>query len=203
VDVKDAIRKVMELAPDLKNVSFRDLVEATSEFELHPLDAKLPEDKELIEDLSAAFKHFVAFSSKTGTRFTATRINDVSRHIEEVLVEQMHKSGLKARILGESGYPDIELTDKHNRVSYLEVKISSKQKLTSFRTFYYTSGKKIKSDARHLLVGLHFSETADKHWKAEQWELIDLSKLFVNLKAEFNASNIDIFTEQARIAKSP
>jgi hypothetical protein len=202
VNVKDAIRTVMEIAPDLKNVSFRDLVEATSEFKLHPLDPKLYADKELIEDLAASFKHFVAFSNKTGTRFTAKRINDVSRHIEEVLVEQMHKAGLKTKILGESGYPDIELTDKYNRVSYLEVKISSKQELTSFRTFYYTSGKKIKSDARHLLVGLHFSETADKHWKAEEWELIDLSKLLISLKAEFNASNIGIYTEQARIAKS-
>jgi hypothetical protein len=202
VNAKDAIRTVVGLTKDLKDVSFGDLVEATSEFKLYPVDLKLPEDKELIEDLSASFRHFIAFSNKTGTRFTATRINDVSRHIEEILVEQMHKTGIKARILGESGYPDIELTDKHNRVSYLEVKISSKQKLTSFRTFYYTSGKKIKSDARHLLIGLHFSETADKHWKVEEWELIDLSKLLVSLKAEFNASNIDIFTEQARISKS-
>jgi len=202
VNAQDAIRIVVALTKDLKDVTFRDLVEATSEFKLHPVDPKLPEDKELIEDLSAAFKHFIAFSNKTGTRFTATRINDVSRHIEEVLVEQMQKTGLKARILGEAGYPDIELTDKYNRISYLEVKISSKHKLTSFRTFYYTSGKKIKSDARHLLVGLHFLETADKHWKVEEWELIDLSKLLVSLKAEFNASNIDIFTEQARISKS-
>lgn len=202
MNVKDSISTVMELAQNLKDVSFRDLVEATSEFKLFPLDPKLPEDKELVENLAASFKHFVAFSNKTGTRFTATRINDVSRHIEEILVEQMQKTGLNARILGEAGYPDIELTDKHNRVSYLEVKISSKQKLTSFRTFYYTSDKKIKSDARHLLVGLHFLETADKHWKVEEWELIDLSYLRVNLKAEFNASNIDIFTEQARIAKS-
>jgi hypothetical protein len=202
VDAKDAIRTVMELSQDLKDISFKDLVEATSEFKLHPVDPNQHEDKELIEDLSTAFKHFVAFSNKTGTRFTATRINDVSRHIEEILVEQMYKTGLKARILGEAGYPDIELTDKYDRVSYLEVKISSKQKLTSFRTFYYTSGKKIKSDARHLLVGLHFSETADKHWKVEQWELIDLSKLLIRLKAEYNASNIDIFTEQARIARS-
>jgi hypothetical protein len=202
VNAKDAIRTVAGLTKDLKDISFQDLVEATSEFKLHPVDLKLPEDKELVEDLSAAFKHFIAFSNKTGTRFTATRINDVSRHIEEVLVEQMQKTGLKARILGEAGYPDIELTDKHDRISYLEVKISSKQKLTSFRTFYYTSGKKIKSDARHLLIGLYFSETADKHWKVDEWELIDLSKLLVSLKAEFNASNIDIFTEQARITKS-
>lgn len=202
MNAKDAIRTVMELTQDLKDISFKDLVEATSEFKLCPVDPNQREDKELIVDLSTAFKHFVAFSNKTGTRFTATRINDVSRHIEEILVEQIYKTGLKARILGEAGYPDIELTDKYDRVSYLEVKISSKQKLTSFRTFYYTSGKKIKSDARHLLVGLHFSETADKHWKVEQWELIDLSKLLIRLKAEFNASNIDIFTEQARIAKS-
>jgi hypothetical protein len=74
--VKDAIRTAMELAQDLKDVSFRDLVEATSEFKLHPLDPKLHEDKELIEDLTASFKHFVAFSNKTGT----LHCNENQRH---------------------------------------------------------------------------------------------------------------------------
>lgn len=200
--MKNTIRTAIETAQDLQDVSFIDLVETTSDYKLHPLDLNLREDKELIESLAAAFKHFVAFSNKTGTRFTAKRINDVSRHIEEVLVEQMHKTKLKAKILRKAGYPDIELIDTHNRVSYLEVKISGKKERTSQRTFYYTSGKKIESDARHLLVGLLFSETTDKHWKAEEWELIDLSKLRVGLKAEFNASNIDIYTEPSRIAKS-
>jgi len=51
-------------------------------------------------------------------------------------------------------------------------------------------------------LGLHITEEKDKYWKIEGWTLTDLSKLAVYLKAEFNASNIDIYTEQSVIEKS-
>jgi hypothetical protein len=40
------------------------------------------------------------------------------------------------------------------------------------------------------------------YWKIEEWTLIDLSKLNVHLKAEFNASNIDMYTTESALAKS-
>jgi hypothetical protein len=203
VNVKDAIGSLISAAQGLQRVSFKDVVEVTSKHKLYPVNPQLQEDNELIESLTASCQHFVAFTNKTGTRFRGERINDVSRPIENVLVEEIRKIGLRTRILSETGYPDIELTDKYDRITYLEVKISSKKKPSSLRTFYYTSGKKIQSDARHLLLGLLFSEERDKYWKLEEWILTDLSKLFVNLKAEFNASNIDIYTDESVLAKSP
>ena len=53
------------------------------------------------------------------------------------------------------GYPDIELVDQHGRLTYLEVKISSSVKHSSLRSFYYTTGKKIKTDASHLLLEVY------------------------------------------------
>jgi len=94
------------------------------------------------------------------------------------------------------------LVDTYDRVTYLEIKISSKTKRDRFRTFYYTSGKKITSDTRHILLGLLVTEESDKYWKIENWTLTDLSKLKVCLKPEFNASNIDIYTTESIIAKS-
>lgn len=133
---------------------------------------------------------------------TQDRINEVSKAIENELVEEIRKTGLQTDILGATGYPNIELKDKYGRGSYLEVKISSKDVASSLRSFYYTSGKKIKSDARHLLLGLHITEERDKYWKIKGWTLTDLSKLAVYLKAEFNASNIDLYPEQSVIDKA-
>jgi hypothetical protein len=62
--------------------------------------------------------------------------------------------------------------------------------------------EKITSDARHLLLGLRVTKESDNYWKIEEWTLTDLSKLDVQLKAEFNASNIDLYTKEATLAKS-
>jgi len=64
------------------------------------------------------------------------------------------------------------------------------------------SGKKIKRNATHLLLGLYITEENNKYWKIEGWTLADLLKLTIYPKAEFNASNIDIYTEQSVIEKS-
>ena len=144
----------------------------------------------------------MALCNKAKRRFFGNRINEVSRAIENELVEEIRKTGLKPKILPAMGYPDIELIDQHGRLTYLEVKISSIVKHSRLRSFYYTNGKKIKRDARHLLLGLLIIEEKDKYWKMEEWTLTDLSKLNVHLKAEFNASNIDIYEPKSILAKS-
>jgi hypothetical protein len=144
----------------------------------------------------------LALCNKAKRRFFGNRINEVSRAIENELVEEIRKTGLKPKMLPTMGYPDIELIDQHGRLTYLEVKISSSVKRSSLRSFYYTTGKKIKTDARHLLLGLLITEEKDKYWKIEEWTLTDLSKLNVQLKAEFNASNIDIYKPELILAKS-
>jgi hypothetical protein len=43
--------------------------------------------------------------------------------------------------------------------------------------FYFTSGKKIKSDARHLLLQIQMEEESNKYWKVISWQIRDLSGL--------------------------
>ena len=57
------------------------------------------------------------------------------------------------------------------------------------RSFYYSSPKKIDSDARHLLLQVRMEEEADKYWKVISWEVRDLSSLEVQLKTEFNVGS--------------
>ena len=199
---KDAIIKLKEIAPVLDKVSFKDVLELTSPYKLHPIDLNQEDDKELIESLVTSCKSLLALATKVRRRYEGARINEVSKSIENELVEEIRKTGLGTRILSAQGYPDIELKDKHHRITYLEVKVSGKKEKTGFRAFYYSSAKKITSDARHLLLGLGLTKESVNYWKIEEWNLTDLSKLDVHLKAEFNASNIDMYTEEATLAKS-
>ena len=82
------------------------------------------------------------------------------------------------------------------------MKTSSVKEKSGFRYFYYTSGNKIKSNARHLLLNISVSEESSKYWKIDNWVLSDLSQLEVRLKCEFNASKTDIIDEKSKIISS-
>jgi hypothetical protein len=197
----EAIDKLIEIAPDLNEVRFKDVIERTSGFKLVPINLNEEEDKELRTNLVKSCKNFLALSSKADRGHKGARVNEVSKKFEFELVEEIRKTGLNTQILSAQGYPDIELRDIHNRVTYLEVKITSKEKKTGFRSFYYSNAKKIASDARHLLLGLRVIKDGE-YWRLAEWTLIDLSKLSVHLKAEYNASNVIIYTAESTLAKS-
>jgi hypothetical protein len=72
--------------------SFKDVVEVTSNHKLYPVSLEQQEDKELIESLTASCKHFLALCNETKRRFFGNRINEVSKAIENELVEEMRKT---------------------------------------------------------------------------------------------------------------
>jgi hypothetical protein len=66
---------------------------------------------------------------------------------------------------------------------------------STLRTFYYEPKHetlKINDDAIHLLCGIEHDGN-EGAWTFTRFHLIDLSKLRVRLKAEFQASNADIY----------
>ena len=66
---------------------------------------------------------------------------------------------------------------------------------STLRTFYFaprTETLKITDDAVHLLAGISH-DGKDGAWTFGQWKLVDLSTLQVRLKAEFQASNADLY----------
>ena len=107
-------------------------------------------------------------------------------------MEEMKKTTLNPVKLGSSGYPDL-LIVLDGKTSYLELKTSAQKnkKGTHHRLFYFTSGKKIKADAHHLLLQIQISKDMETIWKVEYWELRDLYKLNVGLKTEWNANQAD------------
>src|SRR5262245_3464703 len=133
--------------------------------------------------------------------------------------------------LQRSGYPDLRITDlESKRVFYLDPKLYvAGSRNSSFRTFYFEPKKstnKVRDDAVHFVVGFEHqpslrsgsasappgtpsnspneggSASRKTIWKFTRWDLIDLSRFTVKLKAEFQGSNRDIYRPEAIVASS-
>ncbi len=145
------------------------------------------------------------------------RINEASRFFEQGLQTRLHaipgldcetpptRAGGRQR----SGYPDLRLTDRETgAVFYLDPKLVEQNSVHStLRTFYFEPKDgtlKITDDAVHLLIGIEH-DGKDGEWTFGRWHLVDLSKLKVRLKAEFQASNADLYRKSGlpQPAESP
>jgi hypothetical protein len=100
-----------------------------------------------------------------------------------------------------SGYPDLRIIDvKSGAVFYLDPKLVEHGSADStLRTFYFEPKEetlKITDDAVHLLAGIEH-DGHEGQWTFTGWRLVDLSTLKVRLKAEFQASNADLYRKSA------
>ncbi len=141
---------------------------------------------------------------------TANRPNDVSAQVENILQENLIKTGVSAekpksktkQSRSPQGYPDLLLWDG-KRPAYLEVKVSRVENISkgSARNFFYqpTANSKIAHDARHLLCGFSIVEKNEKKWVLKEWKITDLWFLRVKLKPEYNADNLEIYRREAII----
>jgi hypothetical protein len=133
------------------------------------------------------------------------RINEASKffedaihkHINEIPGLQCDTPPTRAGEHQRSGYPDLRIIDLESKqVFYLDPKLVEQGSAAStFRTFYFEPKNetlKITDDAVHLLVGIEH-DGKDRLWTFTGWRLIDLSTLRVRLKAEFQASNADLY----------
>lgn len=190
---KELIKSAVNAAKDLKNIPFPELVEATSGYKVIKVNTTIDKDRELIVNIVRSANHLIGICNRTRRRFQGNRINEVGNAIEEEFIQELRTTNLKPHLLSESGYPDISIDDIYRRKTYLESKATSGNWDDTFRSFYYTTGKKIRYDARHLLIGWKIEEERDKYWKLINWKLVDLYNLKIKLKSEFNATNRDIY----------
>ena len=199
MDNAELIKSSVKASELLKNVTLPELIEATSRYKVIPLDTNNKEDRELYNNLTRAADNLIKICRKTRRRFRGNRINEVGIAIEEEFVQELQKTNLSPKLLAEKGYPDMKVDDCYGRKTYLESKATSKQWDDTFRSFYYSTGKKITTDARHLLIGWKIEEENDKYWKVIDWKIVDLYHLKLGLKSEFNASNKDIYIGTSKL----
>ncbi|PIV70341.1 MAG: hypothetical protein COS08_00755 [Euryarchaeota archaeon CG01_land_8_20_14_3_00_38_12] len=200
-NLKDFAKKVLQ---PLKEVAFPVIVEATTGKKIIKIDLEKEEDKELIEGIKQV-AHKVSEKYYENEELIGNRPNDVSEPLEQIFVDELINEGIEGKRLKRKGYPDLEIKDKKDRRTYIEIKVSRIENVEkgSPRNFYYKPSKKtkIKEDARHLLFGFVIKERIPKHWKILGWKLVDLAHLKVNFKPEFNADNKEIYKEEAIIAE--
>jgi hypothetical protein len=196
------ISSALLLSKEVIYVMFPEVVRVSSGFKVIPVDLTDELDRDLIRTLSGILNKFLKTLANTKSRLQGNRVNEVGRRIEELLVNELNKRPLFVKKLGSAGYPDIEITHL-GRSIYLELKTfsssSSLSENSSFRYFYYTNGKKIKCNAKHILLAISVSEESPHYWKIEKWRWRDLSSLPVRLKCEFNASKSDLLDKQAQL----
>ena len=141
------------------------------------------------------------------------RINEGSRFFEDGLLEGLEKTeGITCGIpptregsAQRSGYPDLRITDEvTGDVYYLDPKLMERGLAeSSLRTFYFEpkdSTLKITDDATHLLIGIEHDGN-DGEWVFLGYQLVDLSGLKVRLKAEFQASNRELYQKPSVLEK--
>ncbi|HEX3419729.1 MAG TPA: hypothetical protein VHT01_00720, partial [Candidatus Udaeobacter sp.] len=149
------------------------------------------------------------------------RINEVSSHFEETLRKLLNATaGLQCDFpltaegkIQRSGYPDLRITDlETRRVFYLDPKLyAAGSRDSSFRTFYFEPKKstnKVRDNAVHFVIGFEHLpresglRSSNASWNFTRWDLVDLSRFTVKLKAEFQGSNRDMYRPEAIVASS-
>lgn len=199
------VHRLLEEDLDHRLFPFPAVVEASSGKRVIPLDES-EVHRSVIEAIESALdKSLSPLSAEDSPIRQLRRINEASRFFEDALHASINATpGLRCEVppnrRGESqrsGYPDLKITHlASGTVFYLDPKLVEQGSWSStLRTFYFEPKDetlKINDDAVHLLCGIEH-DGHDGEWKFIGWKLVDLSKLQVRLKAEFQASNADMY----------
>lgn len=213
-DSSALVRAAMEASASLEGVPFREVVKAATGRDILPVKPEAPEDRALLDHVAKAADELLRrLNAPDSPARGLARVNEVSRLAEDHLRELLNSGDFSCefprpaggRAARRSGYPDLRLTHlPSGRVTYLDPKLFEEtSRRSSLRTFYYepkTLTGKITDDARHLLLGVSH-DGRDGAWTFLKWELLDLYTLRVRLKAEFQASNRDLYQNE-RILRS-
>jgi hypothetical protein len=188
-----------------RSFSFSEVAQACSGKKVIPLDNS-PPHLAVVNAIETALSSTIAELNLPDSPVRQLRrINEASRFFEEGILARINsmpgfhcevpsnRTGVRQR----SGYPDLKITHlSSGLVFYLDPKLVEQGSAAStFRSFYFEPKNetlKITDDAVHLLVGIEH-DGKNQLWTFTGWRLIDVSSLHVRLKAEFQASNAEIY----------
>ena len=174
----------------IENVSFAYVIEATTGCRVFPL-----EDENVVAEVYEASKSVL--DDVRNVNYADKRPNEISNDLERRLREKLKGVIPEGKV---AGYPDI-LIERKNKNFYIEVKLAELEQLnSSFRTFYYEPVKlaKVTRDAVHMMVGF-----VHRRKRVVGFKIVDLSRINVSLKNEFNANNKEIYKREAIVQEYP
>lgn len=198
------------LDKDLGNrrFEFSTIVRATSGKEVIPLDRENKVHHRMLKHVETALTETIREQNQDNAPVRELRrINEASRFFEDGLMKRLNAiNGLTctsaptvAGTSQRSGYPDLRLLDESSgTVFYLDPKlVQAGSERSTFRTFYFepkTDTLKITDDAVHLILGIEHDGKA-REWTFLGYRVTCLANLSVRLKAEFQASNADLYRD--------
>lgn len=206
---------LLDEGDSLKSIPFAEVIAATSGKQVIPVKKADAETQRILAAISTALDAVLAeMNAPDSPARRETRVNEMSSHFESAMQKRLNATagftcdfpktaaGNKQR----SGYPDLRLVDKKTgRIIYLDPKLYARgSRASSLRTFYFTPRRetnKVNDDAHHLIVGFE-NEKGAGGIVFTKWELIDLSSFRVQLKAEFEGSNRDLYRDDAVVGRS-
>jgi len=212
--VKALITTFLDGSGTYKDISFSEVIGASTGFRLIPMDPSNEVDGQILDEitrtLDTTLKFFNQAKSPTNSE---SQVNQVASFFEDKIRETINVApGFKCDFartrdgnLQRTGYPDLKIVHEHSgRVVYMDIKLVETGTLdSSLRTFYFTpkgGDGKVLSDGLHLLVGIEHDGNT-REWKFLRWHLVDLASFKVRLKAEFNSSNKDLYLPENIIRK--
>jgi hypothetical protein len=201
---------------ELTQLPFGDVIFSATGRKVIAIDPQSEADQRVLKALGMALDEVVKRMSAPDSPIqSVARINEVSGPFENMLRDLLNVApGLScdfpktaAEKVQRSGYPDLRLVDTATgRIYYLDPKLyATGSRDSSFRTFYFEpkgATNKVRDDAVHLILGFEHEPRKAGHWNFTRWDVVDLSRFKVRLKAEFQGSNRDMYRPEAIVATS-
>lgn len=190
----------------IKEVPFDLVIESLSGCRVIPFDPKKPKDVAVLKTLESVARTVGSAVNVHGIK--RSRPNEVGNDIEDFVLAALNENGYKSRRpLTDSGkkknqgYPDLQFIDQEGRLSYLECKTYNIGNLASSQRSFYLSPSdefKVTKDAHHFVLSFEvFVERRSgisNIYKCKSWKIIDVANLLVDIKYEFNADNVRLYS---------
>lgn len=209
--LEDTIGKFLK---PIAGIPFHLAIKALYGHEVIPLNLKDEHDRKLIDDLSNIAQ--IAGKKANEKGIFRSRPNEVGNDIEKFVKKALSITGFypKTPITANGkkkavGYPDIYFKDRNGRHIYLECKTYNKANIgTTQRAFYFSPAERQQSkiiyDAPHLVISFEIEQTqrnGKRCFIPVAWKIVSIHSMKVGVKHEFNASNKDIYRQEAILAE--
>lgn len=214
---------IRSILSSFNNVSFYTVVESAVGRKIIPYDRDDPGDQQLVKEIGEVADALVAKYRTNGItesvykqvmhRAPKNFRNNEAAVVVESEVEPTFKSLLprldcisRFEHLPGQGYPDTRITTKYEKTTYVEIKATTRPNEGSPRDFYFTplesARGKIRESGHHFLLGFVMREDSPKSFITTGWKLVDLYRIRVSMKPEFNCDNLELYRTDTLISES-
>lgn len=200
---------IKQMIAPLKNIPLKLVLESISGKKVIPFDKDNLLHSELLEKLKKVSELACLRINEAGG-ILSQRVNEVGNKVELPIKNALREIGFtdadvpvnKKGIKQSTGYPDLGFSFKDFYV-YIECKTYNKNNIgTTRRSFYLspTEGFKVTREAIHLVLSLEMEQKSAGVFVATAWKIVQIEKIDVDVKREFNSDNKRIYSAENILA---